>query len=190
MQQVASNLHLKFVGRYLGAHKIMRTVRQIVEFSVLLVFLAIAASAQTNLSSLNGGSIDIQAQRGKVVILAVGASWLPLSEKQAEFTNVLAKRYAGKNVAIYFVLTDSTNPKSKNFASDEQLRRWATSNNLTVPVLRDPDGAATLKKFAVDQLPSFVVLDKTGTKSGDALGGIDPQFDITVPISKRVDSLL
>lgn len=61
---------------------------------------------------------------------------------------------------------------------------------LNVPVLRDSDGAATLRKFGIDQLPSFVVLDKSGGKSGDAFGGIDPKFDITVPISKKVDSLL
>ena len=47
--------------------------------------------------------MDIQAQRGKVVILAVGSGWLPLSGKQAEYTNMLAKRYAGKNVVVYFV---------------------------------------------------------------------------------------
>ncbi len=151
---------------------------------------ALAASAQTRLPSLDGGSVDVQAQRGKVVILAVGASWLPLSEKQAEFTNMLSKRYAGKDVVIYFILTDSTNPKSKNHATDEQLRQWAESKKLNVLVLRDTDGAATLSKFGIDQLPSFVVLDKAGNKSGDAFGGIDPKFDITIQISKKVDSLL
>ncbi|MCV6004852.1 hypothetical protein OFO99_35995, partial [Escherichia coli] len=81
--------------------------------------------AQTRLNSLNGGSVDVRAQRGKVVVLAVGASWLPLSSKQAEFTNVLAKKYSGKNVIIYFIATDSANPKSKNYATDEKLKQWA-----------------------------------------------------------------
>ena len=47
-----------------------------------------------------------------------------------------------------------------------------------------------MRKFAVDQLPAFIVLDKNGTQSGAAFGGIDPKYDITVPISKKVDSLL
>ncbi len=156
----------------------------------LLVVSAVAISAQASLSSLDGGRVDLEAERGKVVILAIGASWLPLSGKQAEYTNMLAKRYAGKNVVVYFVATDSTATKSKNFASNEDIAKFVAGSKLTVPVLRDPDGAVTLKKFSVDQLPSFVILDKQGNVSGTPFGGIDPKFDITVPISKAVDKLL
>ena len=168
----------------------MKTLNKILAVFVITIGAFAAVSAQTSLPSLNGGSVDVQAQKGKVVILAVGASWLPLSGKQAEFTNALAKKYAGKNVTIYFVATDSTNPKSKNFATDDQIRQWASTNRLTVPILRDSDGASVMRKFAVDQLPAFIVLDKSGNQSGDAFGGIDPKYDITVPIGKKVDSLL
>ena len=156
----------------------------------LVLATAAAVSAQASLTSLNGGQVDVQGQRGKVVILAMGASWLPLSNKQAEYTNTLAKRYTGKDVVIYFVATDSTNTKSKNFATNADLERFMSSSKLAVPVLRDADGAVTLKKFNVDQLPSFVVLDKQGNVSGTAFGGIDPTFDVTIPISKAVDKLL
>ena len=158
-------------------------------FAVLAVS-AVAISAQTSLMSLDGGQVDLQAQRGKVVILAMGASWLPLSGKQAEYTNMLAKRYTGKNVVVYFVATDSTTAKSKNFASNADIAKFVAGSRLTVPVLRDSDGVATLKKFNVDQLPSFVILDKQGNVSGSAFGGIDPKYDVTVPISKAVDKLL
>ena len=40
--------------------------------------------AQTAIAKIDGGTVDLQAQDGKVVVLAVGASWLPLSNKQAE----------------------------------------------------------------------------------------------------------
>lgn len=168
----------------------MKKIYQIFTFAFLSVVFALAASAQTSLTSIGGGSVDVQSQRGKVVILAVGASWLPLSAEQAKYTNMLAKRYAGKDVAVYFVAADSTNPKSKNYATNDAIAKFATDNKLTVPILRDPDGTATMKKFRADQLPSFVVLDKNGAVAGDAFGGIDPKFDITIPISKRVDSLL
>ncbi|MGQ0542717.1 MAG: TlpA disulfide reductase family protein [Blastocatellia bacterium] len=168
----------------------MRTTKSLFALFGLVLALALTASAQTILTSLDGARVDVQGQKGKVVILAVGASWLPLSAKQAEFTNTLAKKYAGKNVSVYFVSTDSTNPKSKNYATDDAIRRWATANRLTVTVLRDSDGASTLGKFGIDQLPSFVVLDKNGNRSGEPFGGIDPKFDITVPISKKVDSLM
>ena len=103
---------------------------------------------------------------------------------------MLAKRYSGKDVVVYFVATDSTNAKSKNYATNADIEKFVVGSKLTVPVLRDSDGTITLKKFSVDQLPSFVVLDKQGNVSGSAFGGIDPKFDITIPISKAVDRLL
>ncbi len=161
-------------------------------FSILAIVLAfvLTSSAQTRLTGLDGTSVAIDQQRGKVVILAVGASWLPLTAKQVEYTNILAKRYAGKDVVIYFVATDSQTPRSRNFASNEDLEKFATSTKLAVPVLRDPDGAGTLKKYGIDQLPSFIVLDKSGVRTVPPFGGIDPKHDITVNISKTVDSLL
>lgn len=155
------------------------------------MLFAIAALSQT-LTSTAGALIDVSGQNGKVVVLAVGASWLPLSGKQAEYTNALAKKYANKNVVVYFIATDSANPKSKNYASPEQLKKFAMINKLTVPVLLDPDGALTLKKFKIDQVPSFVILDKNGNLAGEQFGGIstDAKYDVTIPIGKVIDRLL
>ena len=168
----------------------MRSIKSFISIFGLIVISAVTLSAQSALPSLDGGQIDLQGQRGKVVILAIGASWLPLSAKQAEYTNVLAKRYTGKNVVVYFVATDSTTPKSKNFASNADIEKFVAGHKLTARVLRDSDGTVTLKTFNVDQLPSFVILNKEGNMSGSPFGGIDPKFDITIPISKAVDKLL
>ena len=150
----------------------MKTLKGLIAMLMFVLAAAFAASAQVNLTSLDGTRIDVEGQRGKVVVLAIGASWLPLSGKQAEFTNALAKKYAGKNVVVYFVATDSANVKSKNYASPEALRKFAFVNKLNVPVLHDPDGTATLKKFKVDQVPSFVILDKNGSIAAEQFGGI------------------
>ena len=168
----------------------MRTIKSLIAVFGLVVASAVMAVAQTSLASLDGSRVDVQGQRGKVVVLALGASWLPLSGKQAEYTNILAKRYTGKNVVVYFVTTDSTTAKSKNYATKADIEKFVVGSRLAVPVLWDSDGSVTLKKFNVDQLPSFVILDKQGNVSGSAFGGIDPKFDITIPISKAVDKLL
>lgn len=168
----------------------MKKIRSTFAILAAAMVFSLTATAQTSLTSTTGAKVDIEGQKGKVVVLAIGASWLPLSGKQAEYTNALAKKYAGKNVVIYFVATDSTSPKSKNFASNDDLTAFAAKNKLTVPILRDSDGASTLKKFDIDQVPSFVVLDKDGKISGSPFGGIDPKFDVTVPISKEIDKLL
>jgi uncharacterized protein (DUF2141 family) len=169
----------------------MRTLKGFILISSLTALFSATAAAQT-LRSLDGASVDLSNQKGKVVVLAVGSAWLPLSAKQADYTNALAKKYAGKNVAFYFIATDSANTGSKNFTSTDGIRKFASTNKLGVPVLLDPDGAGTMRKYAIDQVPSFVVLDKTGSRAGDPMGGIDStgRYDITVPLSKTIDRLL
>jgi len=168
----------------------MKTIKGFISILSITLTAVFAASAQASLTSIDGTRVDVEGQTGKVVVLAIGASWLPLSNKQAEFTSALAKKYAGKNVVVYFVATDSLSLGSKNFASNDSIRKFAAANKLGVTVLRDPDGAATLKKFNVEQVPSFVILDKTGREIGEPFGGIDPKYDITIPISKVIDKLL
>lgn len=167
----------------------MKSLKTITLAIIAIGLLTFAASAQTTLNKVGGGTVDVQAQKDKVVVLAIGASWLPLSAKQAEYNNALVKKYAGRDVVFYFVMTDSTNAKSKNHASDDAMTKFAAANKLTIPILRDSDGAVTLKKFGVDQVPSFLILDKDGSKV-EVFGGIDPKYDVTAPISKAIDKLL
>lgn len=176
----------------LAFHKCMKTLRVFIAILSITFAVTLVAEAQVSLTSLDGSRVSVEGQTGKVVVLAIGASWLPLSGKQAEFTTALAKKYAGKNVVIYFVATDSANPKSKNYASTDTLRKFGAANKLSVPILLDPDGAATLKRFKVDQVPSFVILDKNGQIAGEQFGGIttDAKYDVTVPIAKVIDRLL
>lgn len=146
------------------------------------------AFGQASLRSVDGRNVDVTAQKGKVVVLVVGASWLPLSEKQAAITNTLVKKYAAKPVVFYFVATDAST--AKNAVSDAELRQFAAKNKIGVPVLRDPDGAIVMSKLKVEQVPSFVILDKTGSVAGEPFGGLDPKFDTSIPISKAIDKLL
>ena len=187
---MASKLHLTIVDSRIWLPIIMKNLKGLISVFGLVAVFALAASAQTVLTSIDGNRVDIDGQNGKVVILAVGASWLPLSAKQAEYTNAIAKKYAGSNVAVYFVATDSMTPGTKNYASDQVLREFVGKSKLAVPVLRDPGAAAIGKKLTFDQLPAFVIIDKNGVQSGKAFGGIDPKYDVTVPISKTVDGLL
>ena len=170
----------------------MRNINVFFSALALTVILSAAAFSQVSLTSIDGSRVDVENQTGRVVVLAIGAAWLPLSAKQAEFTNAIAKKYAGKNVVVYFVATDSANPKSKNFASTDMLRKFGAANKLNVTILHDPDGAATLKKFKIDQVPTFIILDKSGKLASEQFGGIttDAKFDISVPIAKVIDKLL
>lgn len=166
----------------------MKNIKTLLAIFSLVTFFALTASAQSKtLVSLDGEKINIEGQKNKVTVLAIGASWLPLSKNQVETVNKLAKKYANKNVVFYFVATDSTNEKSKNFASDDELKKFVTKNKLTVSTLRDSDGMLTIKTFKIDQLPAFVILGKDGLIATEPIGGIDPQTDISIPISEIID---
>ncbi|HMS39390.1 MAG TPA: TlpA disulfide reductase family protein [Pyrinomonadaceae bacterium] len=169
----------------------MKNIKSILASLGFLVVFTLSVSAQTNLTALDSSKVNVEGQKGKVVVLAIGAIWLPLSKEQVAITNKLAKKYAGSDVAVYFVTTDSANAKSKNYASDAEISTFVTRNKLTVSVLRDSDGAQTVKKFDVDQLPSFVVLDQNG-KVAQVFGGIDtdPKNDLSAKISQTIDKLL
>ena len=167
----------------------MKNIKLLFAVLALIFTVSLNISAQT-LTSLDGEKINISNQTGKIVVLAIGASWLPLSKDQAGFTNKLAKKFAGRDVVIYFVATDSTSEKSKNFASNDELSAFVTRTKLTVPVLRDSEGAATLKKYGVDQIPSFVILGKDGKPVTEAFGGLDPKSDISIPISQAIEKIL
>ena len=142
-----------------------------------------------SLRSVDGQTVTSDSLRGEVVVLAFGASWLPLSRNQLQGVRKLADEYSNRGVVVYWVSTESDDAKSKNFASDEQLRSFSQKYGLKVTVLRDPNGVIS-KKFGVDQLPSVVILDKEGNISGGPIGGLDPTGNLAGQLASRLDKLL
>lgn len=142
-----------------------------------------------SLRSIDGQTVTSESLRGEVVVLAFGASWLPLSRAQLQGVRKFADEYSDRGVVVYWVSTESADSKSKNYASDEQLRAFAQKYGLKVTVLRDPD-AAISKKFGVDQLPSIVILDKEGNIAGPPIGGLDPNGNLAAQLASRLDKLL
>ena len=147
------------------------------------------ARADFSLRSIDGQTVTSDSLRGEIVVLAFGASWLPLSKTQLQGVRKLADEYSSRGVVVYWVSTESDDSKSKNFASDDQLRSFANKYGLKVTVLRDPDGAVS-KKFGVDQLPSIVILDKQGNMVDGPIGGLDPSGNLATQLASRLDKLL
>jgi peroxiredoxin len=139
-----------------------------------------------SLRAIDGPAVTSQSLRGEVVVLAFGASWLPLSRQQLEGVKKFADDYSGRGVAVYWVSTDSESSGARNYASDDQLR--ALTNKYKVSILRDPDGALS-KRFGVDQLPAFVILDKQGNLHA-SIGGFDPSADLSKQLGDRIQGIL
>jgi peroxiredoxin len=144
---------------------------------------------QFSLRSVDGQTITSDSLRGEVVVLAFGASWLPLSKTQLQGVRKLADQYSSRGVVVYWVSTESEDAKSKNYATDEQLRSFSQRYGLKVTVLRDPDGLVS-KKMGVDQLPSIIILDKQGNVAGDPIGGLDPGGNLAGQLADRLDKIL
>lgn len=150
---------------------------------------AVKPAGQTiALRSLDGQAIDINSLRGKVTVLAIGASWLPLTRDQVKIVNNLQQAYGKRGVSVYFVSTDAESDKAKNFATDAQLRAFGDKYKLVVPSLRD-SASTTLKAFGLDQIPSFVVLDKQGNVAAK-INGLDVENDVTAQLSGEIDKIL
>jgi len=147
------------------------------------------ASVEFSLKSIDGQTVTSESLRGEVVVMAFGASWLPLSRTQLQGVRKLADQYSDRGVVVYWVSTDSEDSKSKNFASDQQLRSFAQKYGLKVTVLRDPDGVFS-KKMGIDQLPSMIILDKQGNIVGGPIGGLDPSGNIASQLSSTLDRIL
>ena len=148
-----------------------------------------AGPVEFSMRSVDGQTITADSLRGEVVVLAFGASWLPLSRAQLQGLRKLADEYSARGVVVYFVSTESADSKSKNYASDQQLRAFADKFGLKVTVLRDPDGQIS-KKLGIDQLPSIIILDKQGNVVDEPIRGLDPQGNLAGQLASRLDKIL
>ena len=168
--------------------RIRKIVASAAALSVLLIAAPLAQGQAPDFSfrAVDGPAVTSESLRGEIVVLAFGASWLPLTRNQMEGLKKLADQYAARGVAVYWVSTESDSPKSKNFVSDEELRDLGRKYKMTV--LRDPDGPVS-RRLGVDQLPATVIINKQGQIAA-TLGGMDPSADLAKQLAERLDKML
>ena len=65
------------------------------------------ATVNFSLRTADGQTITSDSLRGEVVVLAFGASWLPLSKGQLQGVRKLAEEYSDRVVVVYCVSTES-----------------------------------------------------------------------------------
>ncbi|MFN7927582.1 MAG: TlpA disulfide reductase family protein [Blastocatellia bacterium] len=125
-----------------------------------LLTSAFAAQApNVSLSGADGSSFSLASNKGKVVVLSFGATWVPMTAKELPALQKLVS--AHPKASFYWVSTNAAKAGEKNFASDADLQAFAAKNGLRIPVLRDADKAA-YKAFGLTSLPSLIVIDPAG----------------------------
>ena len=100
----------------------------------------------------SGGTFDLGAYRGKVVVLNFWASWCVDCKLEAKTLHDAAERWKGKDVV--FVGVDT---KDFRFAASQYMKRYAVD----YPVVRDVDGTLT-DRFGVTGYPETFFVDRQG----------------------------
>jgi thiol-disulfide isomerase/thioredoxin len=139
------------------------------------------------LKGLDGKFYDTSEMRGDVLVVSFGATWcVPCTWEQVAVEE-LKVEYAGKPVRFLWVSIEDPKRVSNNI-----LRHYAKERRMTVPVLRDPGGAALARyEKTGTRIPVVVFFGADGRPSGPAHRGM-PQ-DITVykqMVRERVNALL
>jgi peroxiredoxin len=134
---------------------------------ITLLFFACAAGAiaaqapEVKLRALDGGAFDLAENRGRVVVLAFGGTWLPFVNRSKPALQRLAERFAGRDVDFYWVSVNSATEGARNYASDADLQKFAEQRGLRLKILRDPDQTA-YRALGVDALPTLVFINRDG----------------------------
>lgn len=116
-----------------------------------------------DLPSWDGGSWSLAALRGQVVLINFWASWCEPCRAEMPSLELLAERHADDRVQVLTV----------NFReTDGALRRFLAQVPLSLPILRDADGAAA-RAFAVRIFPSTVVIGRDGRAAFRVIGECD-----------------
>jgi peroxiredoxin len=153
----------------------------------LMTILTMTAGAQqeVTLTTLDGQSVSLAAQRGKVVVLLFSGVQDPQCHDAVQALSALAERYQGKPVSIYLVSVNSPGE-----ASDAQLKQ-ACGPVGSVILARDQNQAA-FKQYSGKrpQLPTVVVINKQGQAQGQPRGGFNPNSDFVNDLAALIDSQL
>ena len=136
------------------------------------------AAPDFTLPSLDGGEVLLSGHLNKeVVVLDFWASWCPPCRASLPALARLAKRYAGRGVAVYAV----------NKEEDEQsVREFLLESRLELPVLLDTAGKVA-DAYGVHSIPRTLVIDKAGVIQADHLGYSE---DLEASLGRTLDSLI
>jgi thiol-disulfide isomerase/thioredoxin len=110
-----------------------------------------------------GGSRRLADLRGEVVLLNFWASWCEPCRAEMPSLELLAQRHEKDRLQVLAV---------NHREADAAVRRFVEQTALTLPVLRDADGAAA-RAFGVGVFPSTVVIGRDGRARFTVLGELD-----------------
>ncbi len=116
--------------------------------------------------SLDGDSVSLAAQRGKVVLFNVWATWCHPCRDEIPELLVLYDKYKGRGLELVGVSVDGN-------GSDQAIRSFMKDFRMNYPVWRDPDERVSAQ-FLVVGVPATFLIDREGILRWRKTGPIQP----------------
>ncbi len=109
----------------------------------------------------SGAKVDLEALRGKPVLLAFWATWCGPCKEELPDLERLHREADGR----WHLVTISREPA-------DRLRTFADARGLTLPILQDATGWVSAA-YRVDSIPRTLLIDPEGRVAEDHVGGDD-----------------
>jgi cytochrome c biogenesis protein CcmG, thiol:disulfide interchange protein DsbE len=116
--------------------------------------------------SLGGDSVSLAAQRGKVVLFNVWATWCHPCRDEIPELQAIHTKYRSRGLELVGVSVDAD-------GSDPAIRDFMRDFEMTYPVWRDPDERVSAQ-FLVVGVPATFLIDRDGVLRWRKTGPIQP----------------
>lgn len=116
--------------------------------------------------SLNGDSVSLAGQRGKVVLINIWATWCHPCRDEIPELIAIHSRYRDRGLELIGVSVDTD-------GYDEAIRTFMADYKMTFPIWRDPDERISTQFLAVG-VPATFLIDKAGILRWRKTGPIAP----------------
>jgi peroxiredoxin len=112
-----------------------------------------APAPEFDLVSLNGASVSLAAQQGKVVLVNFWATWCGPCEDEMPAMERLYQELAPEGFELIAISVDD---------GIEEVREFQARMGLSFPILHDPDKEAA-ERYQSYRYPESFLVDRTGT---------------------------
>lgn len=126
---------------------------------------------------LDGAAWSLTRQRGRVIALNFWASWCEPCRAEMPSLELLAQRHEGEGLIVMAI-----NHKESAAA----IRRFSERESITLPILRDVDGAVA-HAFGVGIFPTTVLIGRDGRAAFSVVGEADW---LAAPVRQWIAGLL
>lgn len=139
------------------------------------------------LPSIAGGTVALDALRGKVVLLNIWATWCPPCVKEMPSMQQVYEQHGDRGLEILAVaVDDQPGVRQADGRIEGLVSDFVERYGLTFPVVVDPTGE-TERRFDTEYLPTTFLIDRQGRIRAREVGG---RFWDQEPYIDMVRSLL